>query len=130
MRNEYPPEYDTPDASGWDGPRLRDYGDALGITPTPDAIRATYKYDDSGATVGVLLPNGERLHPGSARDMARLRALPEDEPVRAWIVSGGCCDWEFDRLVTDASLMQEALDDFANGLAEHYMAGPDFHEGD
>ena len=118
MSDAYPPEYDH-DHTNWQGSRLGDYSELIGIEPAAEALRATDKYGD-GATVSVRLANGEAMHVPD--DLHRIRKLREDEPVRAWIVHGIAwdgTDWEFGVEVATVEEIADAQEDFADALAEH-----------
>jgi hypothetical protein len=116
----HPPEYDAPDASEWEGARLSEICDVWGIDPPWDALRCHNKYGEDGSTVSVLLPNGERLIVPD--DLHKIRALPDDEPVAAWIVHGIAwdgSDWEYSQYVKRTADVGQACQDFAAALADH-----------
>lgn len=119
MRHEYPPEYDLPHHSEWEGSRLGDYSQLLGISPAAEALRATDRHG-SGATVSVRFPDGTALY--VPNDLDRIRKLPEDEPVLAWIVHGIAwdgTDWEFSVEVESVDQIEDAQSAFADALSEH-----------
>ncbi len=118
-RPDYPPEYDEPDASEWEGSRLRDICPVYGIGPAADCLRAIDKYGGDGGTVSVSLPNGDRLIVPD--DLSKIRALTDDEPVKAWIIHGIAwdgSDWEFNEEVAAANHVPAALKRFADALDE------------
>ena len=45
-RADYPLEYDLPDPSEWEGPRLRDICEVFGIEPAADCLRAIDRHGD------------------------------------------------------------------------------------
>ena len=122
-RPDYPPEFDEPDASEWEGSRFGDYGRILGIEPTIEAMRCTEKYGEEGASVSVRLPNGEMLqYGGSPRQTETLQNMRPDEPVAAWIVHGIAwdgSDWEWGTEVKTAEEIAGALTAFAEALEEY-----------
>ena len=122
-RAEYPPEYDLPDPSEWEGPRLRDICRVYGIEPAADCLRAIDRHGD--CTVSVRLPNGQALYVPD--DLTTIRALPADEPVAAWIVHGIAwdgSDWEYSEEVATEEV-EAALVRFMDALAEHRMLSGD-----
>jgi hypothetical protein len=119
-RPDYPPEYDEPDASEWEGPRLSDLVKIFGIAPAADCLRSIDKHGEECATVSVRLPNGERFYVPD--DLQKIRDLPADEPVEAWIVHGIAwdgSDWEWSEEVRDSRELTAALTRFAHALEEH-----------
>ena len=116
-RADYPPEYDLPDPSEWEGPRLRDICEVFGIEPAADCLRAIDRHGDECGTLSVKLP-GERLY--VPNDLWKIRALPNDEPVAAWIVHGHAwdgSDWEYAEEVATEEV-EAALVRFAAARAE------------
>lgn len=121
-RDNYPPEYDMQDDSEWTGARLRDIADHIGIVPAAEALRCIDKYGDDGATVSLVLPNGERYIVPD--DLHKIRKLHEDEPVRAWIIHGIAwdgSDWEYGAEVATVGEIDAARQGFADALEEHLM---------
>jgi hypothetical protein len=125
-RPDYPPEYDDPTRDEWEGSRFGDISKLIGIHPAAEALRSIDKYGDDGATVSVALPNGERLYVPD--DLYKIRQLPEDEPVAAWIIHGiawDCTDWEHSEEVTSVDEIDAALERFADALDEHFTSNDD-----
>jgi hypothetical protein len=119
-RPEYPPEFDEPDSSEWEGDILNDIAKHIGIGPAAEALRLIDKYGSEGATVSVRLPNGECFYVPD--DLSKIRQLDKDEPVAAWIVHGIAwdgTDWEYSVEVATVKELDCAIQDFANALAEH-----------
>ena len=116
MRNVY---MDPPDPSEWEGARLADICGVFDIEPAADCLRAIYKHGEEGCTVSVKLPNGESLW--VTDDLSRIRALPPDEPVAAWIVHGIAwdgSDWEWSEEVQRTEEVEAAIVRFREALAE------------
>ncbi len=117
--DDYPPEYDLPDDSEWEGSRLADICEVIQISPPSDALRCIDKYGDEGATVSIALPNGERFYVPD--DLPKIRALADSEPVAAWIIHGIAwdgSDWEYSEEVATAREVPDALLRFADHLEE------------
>ena len=115
MRTVY---MDPPDPSEWEGARLADICGVFDIEPAADCLRAIYKHGEEGATVSLKLPSGEALYVPD--DLSRIRALPPEEPVAAWIVHGIAwdgSDWEYAEEVAAAEELPGALARFAAALA-------------
>ena len=119
-RPDYPPEFDEPDFSDWDGSTLGDICQPFGITPAADCLRAIDKYGEEGGTVSVHFADGQRLY--IPDDLGKLSEMGEDAPVAGWIVHGIAwdgTDWEYSEEVSIAAEVPAALQRFADALEEH-----------
>ena len=81
--------------------------------------------------MSVRLPNGDLLCVPD--DLHKIRALPEDEPVRAWVIHGIAwdgSDWEYSEEVATVDGIEKAIERFKDALAEHRALAADENFGD
>ncbi len=116
--DSYIRDQEKADHSDWTGSRLTDISKEWGIEGPADCLRAIDKY--GSATVSIRLPNGECFCVPD--DLEKIRKLPADEPVEAWIIHGIAwdgSDWEYSEDVSSVDQVRAAINRFKDALAEH-----------